>query len=201
MALALDGDGLPNAWDQDNDGDGVFDYLDMSPYALTTTESAFHVDIETSGGPTYVSFQLRTDDPDHMRLIQQSWDWPADSVGSFRDLDGSVNDVVIIPTLRIDSEDLPDPEDVEGYGITIDGSTAFVPLFPVWEYGNMVALKARMFFPQATSGLSASLDVSLVWRVSGLNDNEIRAFESEYGAFLSLQPDEPVQAPGRRRSR
>lgn len=194
--LDLDGDGLPNAWDQDNDDDGVFDYLDLSPYARTTTESAFHVDIETSGGPTYVSFQLRTDDPDHMRLIQQSWDWPADSIGSFRDLDGSVNDIVIIPTLRIDSEDLPDSEDVEEYGITIDDSTAFVPLFPVWEYGNMVALKARMFFPQALAGLSASLDVSLVWRVSGLNDNEIRAFESEYGDFLSLQPDESIQATG-----
>jgi hypothetical protein len=194
--LDLDGDGLPNAWDPDNDDDGVPDYLDTSPFAKTIIDSGFQIDVLTSGKPTYVSFQLRTNNPDHMRLIQQTWDWPTDSKGSFRDLDGSVDDVVIVPMLRLDCQSLPDQEDVEDYGIILDGTFAYVPLFPVWEYGNMVALKGRMFFPQTTSELSASLDISLMWRVSGLNDNEIRAFASESGDYLSLQPDGSIIANG-----
>ncbi|HUV61143.1 MAG TPA: hypothetical protein VMW71_03135 [Thermoplasmata archaeon] len=194
--LDLDGDGLPNAWDPDNDDDGVPDYLDTSPFAKTLIDSGFQIDILTSGEPTYVSFQLRTNDPDHMRLIQQTWDWPDDSKGSFRDLDGSVDDVVIVPMLRLNCTNLPDQGDVEDYGIITDGSSAYVPLFPVWEYGNMVALKGRMFFPQTTSELSASLDLSLMWRVSGLNDNEIRAFAAESGDYLSVQSDGSIIANG-----
>ena len=196
VELDLDGDGLPNAWDPDNDDDGVFDYLDLSPFAKTALQSEFQIDVHTSGHPTYASFQIRTNDPDHMRLLQQSWDWPADSKGSFRDLDGSVDDVVIIPTLRIDCDVLPAQGDVDEYGIMVDGSSAFVPLFPVWEYGNMVALKGRMFFPETTSPLSADLDLSLIWRVSGLNDNEIKTFASESGGYLRLQPDGSILANG-----
>ena len=196
VTLDLDGDGLPNAWDPDNDNDGVADYLDLSPFAKTGLESSFQIDVQTSGNPTYMSFQLRTSNPDHMRLIQQIWDWPKDSQGSFRDLDGSVDDVVIIPSLRIDCSNLPAQEDVVQYGIIVDNSSAFVPLFPVWDYGNMVALKCRMFFPGTTAPLSVSLDVNLLWRVSGLNDNEMRAFSAEGGDYLSLQPDGSVLAVG-----
>ena len=196
VSLDLDGDGLPNAWDPDNDDDGVSDYLDMSPFAKTVLRSDFEVSVETSGGPTYVSFQLRTNNPDHMRLIQQSWDWPADSRGSFRDLDGSVDDVVIVPTLMIECQDLPDQEALVDYGIIVDDTSAYVPLFPVWEYGNMVALKGRMFFPGSALALETSLGLSLVWRVSGLNDNEIRAFESESGGYLRLQADGSILANG-----
>jgi hypothetical protein len=196
VSLDLDGDGLPNAWDPDNDGDGVPDYLDLSPFAKTSLESGFEIAVETSGGPTYVSFQIRTNDPDHMRLIQQSWDWPTESRGSFKDLDGSVDDVVIVPTLVIDCGGLPSQADLEDYGIIVDGSTAYVPLFPVWEYGNMVALKGRMYFPATESSLSTSFDLSLIWRVSGLNDHEARAFASESGGYLQLQPDGTILAYG-----
>ncbi len=196
VTFDLDGDGLPNAWDPDNDDDGVPDYLDLSPFAKTSLESVFEIAVETSGGPTYVSFQIRTNNPDHMRLIQQSWDWPTDSRGSFKDLDGSVDDVVIVPTLMIDCGELPSQTEVEEYGIIVDGSTAYVPLFPVWEYGNMVALKGRMYFPGTESSLSTSLDLSLIWRVSGLNDHEARAFASESGDYLRLQPDGSVLADG-----
>jgi hypothetical protein len=192
----LDNDGLPNAWDADNDNDGVADYLDFSPFAETAVQDSFHVDISTSGKPTYVSFQLRTENPDHMRLIQQSWDWPADSQGSLRDLDGSVSDVVIIPTLEITSDDLPAQEDVIDYGIVIDGSSASVPLFPVWDYGNMVALKGRMFLPNNSAPLTSSMDVGLIWKVRGITDYETRAFAAGNGKYISLQSDGSVLATG-----
>ncbi|MBN1678217.1 MAG: hypothetical protein JW880_06725 [Candidatus Thermoplasmatota archaeon] len=194
VSLDLDGDDLPNAWDPDNDNDGVADYIDVSPFAKTSLESAFHLDLSTSGRPTYVSFQLRTSNPDHMRLIQQSWNWPADTRGSFKDLDGSVDDVVIVPCLRIDCESQPDQDAVVDYGITVDGTSAFVPLFPVWDYGNMVALKGRMFLPYAPTPQSLSFSVSLIWRVSGLNDNEIKAFSAEGGDYLSLQANSSISA-------
>ncbi len=196
VTLDLDGDGLPNAWDPDNDNDGVPDYLDFSPFAKTPVRSVFDVGIRTSGSPVYVSFELRTKNPDHMRLVQQSWDWPLDTAGSLRDLDGSTNDIVIIPTLKIDSENLPSQEAVIDYGIVIDGSSAYVPLFPVWDYGNMVALKGRMFLPQSPSPIADSYGVSLVWRVSGVTDSEARAFTSQDGHYISLQPDGSVLATG-----
>jgi hypothetical protein len=196
VSLDLDGDGVPNAWDSDNDNDGVPDYLDFSPFAETTVKSSFQVDVSTSGTPTYISFQLRTKNPDHMRLIQQSWNWPRDSQGSLRDLDDSVSDVVITPTLKIDSDDLPAQEDVINYGIVIDGSSAYIPLFPVWDYGNMVALKGRMFLPNSSMPLTTSLDVKLIWRVSGITDFETRAFAAEGGDYISLQPDGSVLATG-----
>jgi hypothetical protein len=196
VPLDLDGDGLPNAWDSDNDNDGVVDYLDLSPFAKTNVESEFNLNVQTSGKPTYISFQLRTSNPDHMRLIQQSWNWPNDSQGSFKDLDGSVNDVVIIPSLKIDCQNLPAQADVVQYGIIEDNTSAYVPLFPVWDYGNMVAFKGRMFFPQTPGPLNVSLNVSLIWRVSGMNDNEIKAFSAEGGDYISLQPDGSVLATG-----
>ena len=196
VTLDLDGDGLPNAWDPDNDNDGVVDYLDFSPFAETNLGSSFQVDISTSGNPTYISFQLRTKSPDHMRLVQQSWDWPSDSQGSVKDLDGSVNDLVITPCLKIGSENLPSQEEVVDYGIVIDGSSAYIPLFPVWDYGNMVALKGRMFLPGTSSPFDSSFDVSLVWRVSGVTDTETKAFATETGMYFSLQPDGFIQADG-----
>lgn len=194
VTLDLDGDGLPNAWDPDNDDDGVPDYLDFSPFALTTLRSSVEVEVITSGNPTYVSFQLRPKNPDHMRLIQQSWDWPQDSQGSLKDLDGSTSDVVITPSLRLVSEDLPPQEDVIDYGIVVDGSSAYVPVFPVWDYGNIVALKGRMFLPNSSAPLTSSLDASLMWRVSGITDTETRAFTAESGGYISLQPDGTVLA-------
>ncbi len=196
VSLDVDGDGLPNAWDPDNDNDGVPDYLDPSPFAKTGLGSSFQVDISTSGNPTYISFQLRTKNPDHMRLIQQSWDWPLDSQGSVKDLDGSTHDLSIIPSLKIASSSLPSQEALIDYGIVVDGSSAYVPLFPVWDYGNMVALKGRMFLPNSSAPVTTSLNVSLIWRVSGVTDTEIKAFTAESGDFISLQSNGSITATG-----
>jgi len=165
VTLDLDGDGLPNAWDPDNDNDGVVDYLDFSPFAETNLGSSFQVDISTSGNPTYISFQLRTKSPTTMRLIQQSWDWPSDSQGSVKDLDGSVNDLVITPCPqdRLRKPALP------GRGcrlrdLSIDGSSAYIPLFPVWGLREHGRSQGQDVLAGDFLALRSSFDVSLVWK-------------------------------------
>ena len=100
-SLDLDGDGFPNAWDFDNDGDGVPDALDLSPFSRSTTHERFHFDIKTNGNPTYVDFQLRPENPDHLRQTLQTWDWPPDWEGAMKDTDYSREDVHITPMLEL----------------------------------------------------------------------------------------------------
>jgi hypothetical protein len=76
-SLDLDGDGYPNAWDFDNDGDGVVDTLDLSPFSRSITSDRFHFDIKTNGSPSYLSFQLRPQDTNHLRLPVQTWIGPS----------------------------------------------------------------------------------------------------------------------------
>lgn len=75
-SLDVDGDGFPNAWDFDNDGDGVIDALDLSPFSRSTTHESIHFNITTNGNPAYVNFQLRPKNPDHLRQALQTWVWP-----------------------------------------------------------------------------------------------------------------------------
>jgi len=67
-----DDDGTPDLFDRDNDGDGVPDKLDLSPYykgdTTFTEDDPFQlvVDDLEEGVPTFVEFQLRPTNPDHL---------------------------------------------------------------------------------------------------------------------------------------
>ena len=100
-SLDLDGDGFSNAWDFDNDGDGVIDALDLSPFSRSTTHESIHFNITTNGNPAYVNFQIRPKNPDHLRQALQTWDWPPDWEGSMKDTNFSKEDVQITPMLEL----------------------------------------------------------------------------------------------------
>jgi hypothetical protein len=100
-SLDLDGDGYPNAWDFDNDGDGVLDALDLSPLSKSTPHESIHFDIQTNGNPTYINFQLRPKKPDHLRQTLQTWDWPPDWEGAMKDTNFSKEDVHVTPMLEL----------------------------------------------------------------------------------------------------
>jgi hypothetical protein len=192
--LDLDGDGVPNVWDWDNDGDGVMDDLDLSPMARTGLSSDFHIDINTSGGPTYIDLQIRTRNPDNLRLVNSVWDWPNDTQGSMQDLDGSSNDVEAIPSIMLKANVLPSQEDVAQYGVVVGEDAAYLPIFPTVEFGNVVAFRSRIFYPATGTPLNLSFDMELVWTINGKSDYRIRSIQTVNDNYLTSGADEAVRA-------
>lgn len=184
----VDGDGLVNAWDFDNDGDGVNDVADLSPFARSDPYESFHFEITTNGTPTYLTFQLRPENPNHLKLMEQVWDWPNDEEGLMRDMDGSQEDVTVVPVLNLTlpAQMLPDPADVIEYGIRIEDHSLYVPLAPVKEYGTIVAFSGKLFYPAASGPLNLAMDAQLFWRVVGQTDSIAKALTAHNGENVSV---------------
>jgi hypothetical protein len=140
----IDGDNVTNAWDFDNDGDGVNDGVDASPLARSTVNSKFHFDIKTNGKPLYINFQLVPENPDHLKLIYQYWDWPQDDQEPMKDLNNSARDLKLLPILNVSANVLPEQASVLEYGIGVSSNSMQVTLFPVWDYGNIVAFGGKI---------------------------------------------------------
>lgn len=194
VPLDLDGDGVPNAWDWDNDGDGVMDDLDMSPFARTITCEGYDLTLNFGESPTFISFQVRTIDPSHMMLFYQVWDWPNDNTGMIRDLDNSIDDLHITPVLEFKSDTLPDAEELGDFGISVVDDTAYVPVHPVWEFGKIVAMKGRMVYPKGTTQQDISASLNLSWKVSGKTDTLTKGFQTSNGKYLSCDPQGNITA-------
>jgi len=181
-----DGDGTPNAWTDDNDGDGIVDSRDLSPYAATPSGLTHHIDLKSGAEPTTVSLQLRTNDPDTMRLIKQTWDWPYDTEGGMRDLDNSTDDVRATPILELKGTGLVDDPELADYGVVVVGDTAYVSLYPIEDYGGVIALQGQMLLPAAAAPHTISVNASLKWKVTGMSDTRTVAIKGPNGLYLSL---------------
>lgn len=169
-SLDFDNDGIENAWDFDNDGDGINDNVDYSPFSLSDVQESFHFDITSNGHTLYMSFQLRPENPDHLKLFGQSWDWPDfDTEGSMQDRDGSKEDVAILPKLDLTVSTPPERSQVALYGIDVDENKISIPLLPVYEHGTIVGFTGRMVYPGSAPN-DLSMDARLTWYVIGLND-------------------------------
>ncbi|MFT4837785.1 MAG: hypothetical protein ACI9OB_000234, partial [Nonlabens sp.] len=190
-----DGDGIPDVYDHDNDGDGVPDGIDLSPF--TVGDRTFDADNPlaltidgltakpTNGDPhlpAFVDFQLRPVDEEQLRFGYSPMDWPSDSRGQLRDINGSTDDLELIPMLEIVVPDpdhvLPSDEDLGTYSATAgpvaedsDDRIAYLPLSLVTDQktGARVAFSGRMpYLAQASWG--AAHEVSMVWAVKLRND-------------------------------
>ena len=141
----LDGDGTPNLFDHDNDDDGVPDNLDLSPFyrgdTTFTADDPFEliVDDLNEDQPTFVEFQLRPTNPDHLWYAFNVLDWPKgddrgqiqdDDGATFFDVDNSTNrspndngDLKMVPMLEIritgSPDNLPSEDDLLPYGIFV----------------------------------------------------------------------------------
>ena len=77
-----DGDNIPDLFDEDNDGDGVSDQADASPFAVSsqtftrTTPFNLTVDNLALGEPVYVDIEMRPTNPDNLTLYRHVLDWP-----------------------------------------------------------------------------------------------------------------------------
>ena len=118
-----DGDGANNLDDEDNDGDGVKDGLDSSPFARTEINDEFHFEIGTKGKPTYLDFQIRPQNPMNLMLLGKKWDWPYDDEGQMQDRDNSTDDAQIIPMLELTANVQPNQDHVEENGIYVTDET------------------------------------------------------------------------------
>ncbi|NVM52610.1 MAG: DUF4332 domain-containing protein [Candidatus Helarchaeota archaeon] len=183
-SLDIDGDTQPNIWDFDNDGDGVNDRLDLSPGAKSTSHSSFSFSITTDQKPLFMTFQLRPANPAHLKLVDQSWDWPWDNETTMQDLDNSKEDVIMAPWLRVGANDIPSQASVNEYGVQITSDGMEVALSTNREYGSIVALTGRLFHP--TPPASLSLDLELVWKVSGFSDGIAKSLEAQNGMYVTI---------------
>ncbi|MHC4942506.1 MAG: hypothetical protein ACYTG7_05740, partial [Planctomycetota bacterium] len=172
IPLDYDNDGLPNAWDFDNDEDGVNDGVDLCPFFVTESGDQFHFEISSQGNSVYITFQIKPETEEHLRAFGQYWDWPDnDHEGNMQDRDGSKDDVTIFPFLELYVNIPPEASSVEPYGITVDENNVTVPLLPVYEHGTVVAFTGRMLYPHTSPSL-ITMDAKLVWKVVGKNDPE-----------------------------
>ena len=188
-----DGDGVSNAWDSDNDGDGLEDATDLSPFARSSIQSSFHLDLNTTGKPVYISFQIRPQDPAHMNMMIGSYNWPYDDKAMMKDLDNSEEDLFINPIMKIKMNDVPDQEDVIDYGIVVDGDTCIVPMFPERQYGEIVALRGKMFIP-AGEPTDLDLDLSLDWSVTANTDQKVSSIKTSNGKYITAENTGKVYA-------
>ncbi len=152
-----DGDGTPDLFDDDNDGDGVRDKLDLSPFEATARVDDSTGNIRAStrvfsesdplsvivnglqpGTTTYLEFQVRPTNPDHLWYAFNVLDWPqGDDEGQVRDVDGATfasgdmdaapteanGDLKLVPMLEIlltgETDNLPPASELSNYGIAI----------------------------------------------------------------------------------
>ncbi|MFW9803504.1 MAG: hypothetical protein ACFFFC_12665, partial [Candidatus Thorarchaeota archaeon] len=184
LSLDVDNDGTPNAWDFDNDDDGISDEVDISPYAKTSIHDAFDININSDGKSLYLTLQLIPDNPIHSRLINQWWDWPYDSEDRMQDVDGSKEDVQVIPLLKFTTDLNLDQSMVAGYGVTVTPDGFYVVLSPMYDFGNIVALEARIYLPESTF-MDISLHAELFWRVVGYTDIVAKSLMGGNGMYIS----------------
>jgi hypothetical protein len=83
-----DGDGAPDLFEYDNDGDGVDDFTDLSPFHRSATiynDSNFFTFQSTGltpNAPLFVDLQLAPTSPDQISYAQNVLDWPKnDTIG------------------------------------------------------------------------------------------------------------------------
>jgi hypothetical protein len=176
-----DGDGVPNIWDGDNDGDDVSDAVDLSPFARTALVDSYV--LQTQGGGTdgtqYIELQVQPGNADHLRANVSALDWPADEKGPMQDLDNSAEDLRLFPMLVMQTNFRPDPTLAARYGIgTVDAPPGsadpyriYAPLLPVTENGRITAFYARVAYPPAQQA-QIRWRSQMVWVVQGSTDQD-----------------------------
>lgn len=204
-----DGDGNPDLFDEDNDNDGVSDRKDLAPFtrfqgtaAGFSESSPFQLKLSnlTADKPTFVEFQLRPQDTDHLWFAFNVLDWPQDRLGQVRDVDGkSFADVIVpnqtgpalpvneangdlklIPMLELRIPDnganLPAQADLTPYNISLKAfatgvTAAYVPLNLVTDEQTSERMAFSGRMRYQASGLWPNAhEVRLVWVAQVLND-------------------------------
>ncbi len=198
-----DADGTPDLFDADNDGDSVPDHLDLSPFTAGLNNyddsNPFELTLDNLGlnRLTYVEFQLRPVNPDHLWYAFNVLDWPdGDRTGTMQDDDGNTyfdldntlprspnenGDLQLAPMLELRipgaPDHLPDETLLERYGIAVQPlpngmQSVFVPLqLTSDERGQeQVAFYGKMIYLPESAQWGSAHQARLVWVVQALVD-------------------------------
>jgi hypothetical protein len=179
-----DGDGVPNIWDADNDGDGVMDELDLSPFSRTkliSSSERFTLQTQSggTGGYQYIDMQVVPGALEHLRYNVSALDWPKDNQGQMQDLDDSKDDVRLIPMLEVDTNFRPDAELAKKYGVgtvaalpgALDPYRIYAPLLPVIDDGRITAYYTRVAYPPSQQA-QIRWRAKMIWVVQGSTDED-----------------------------
>ncbi|MFC1977957.1 PKD domain-containing protein [Chloroflexota bacterium] len=190
VARDLDGDLIPNARDADNDNDGVPDALDISPFSVSDVNNKFNFSVESNGNHIYMDFQVRPNDPDHLRLPMQMWDWPEDDKALMQDLDSSTEDIEIMPMLQLSMTYLPPQEELKEYNIVIAEHKIALK-----AYNEQYVKVDRSANPDGLFANSVNIEQTAEFDYIDLGNNEI-ALKASNGCYvaadLSDYPDDII---------
>ncbi|TFF89355.1 MAG: hypothetical protein EU549_00930, partial [Promethearchaeota archaeon] len=193
VTLDFDGDGIKNIWDFDNDGDGVNDGVDLSPFGNSISRDYYTFNIITDTKPLNIKFQIIPEESEHLKLFYQTWDWPYDDEGNMQDLDGSLDDLEIIPWLRVTPSVLPDENKVSDRGIIIRDDAMDIGLNPTFDQGDIVAFRGNFFYPEAAE-MNLTLKIELVWEVMGNSDKVAKSILADNGKYVCIGDDDLLTA-------
>jgi hypothetical protein len=167
----LDGDGIPNLWDDDDDGDGVPDGQDLSPFAVTDYTTVANLSLSGGGGfngHKTIKIQVQPMNKDHLRYSTTALDWPQDSKGNIKDLDdwNSREDLRLNPFLLVTTNVTPDENLAKKYGFRTyikDGQTILlVPLAPVQTGGAVHSFFGKVAYAPG-EGAELQWQAQMVW--------------------------------------
>ncbi|MBX7213993.1 MAG: hypothetical protein K1X39_08295 [Thermoflexales bacterium] len=174
-AFDWDGDKIPNVYDDDNDGDGVPDSLDLSPYAVGEYASAVQLGAQTRAytGTVYFQVQFQPRDAKHLRYGLTRFDWPAgDTHGTMQTGNGSTGALRLVPMLEVSINPAAAPRTYAGstdYNLSIreDRDAAnnvrfYAPVQIVGSGGAVQAFSTKFAFSGAEAA-NINMSARLVW--------------------------------------
>lgn len=175
----VDGDGVPNVWDSDNDNDGVSNATDLSQYATTSGyTNTFGLQIDPQGytGTVYVELQVQPQNPEHLRYSLTPLDWPnGDNEGAIRDLDNSTDDIRLVPMLEVETTISPTLL-ARQYGFTVRAETnptrtlIYAPLQPQSDGGLFRNFYAKVAYAPGELTAPVKWKARMLWFVQAKVD-------------------------------
>jgi hypothetical protein len=183
----IDNDKTPNLWDFDDDGDGVPDNRDLSPFSVTGYNPDFDLNIGgTFDGYAYIDIQVQPEDQDHLRYPGKTLDWDIwDTLGQIKDINHDEENFRFIPMLEIYANETPESSLAGKYGASIfekdtrpiGYTKMYLPLTVVGDGSKAEAFSARLAYSADTlRDLSSTglywIDARIIWMMEFDNDEE-----------------------------